>query len=139
MNVKNCRKCRKLFNYVSGPQICPVCAEALEAKFQEVKEYVRANPAAASIHEIAKACDVEPQQINQWIREERLTFGDDSPMGVTCESCGAMIKTGRFCEKCKGDLAKGLISAAGLDKKAEPEVRKASREAARMRFLDGRK
>ncbi len=139
MNVKNCRKCRRLFNYVSGPQLCPACVEALEAKFQEVKEYVRANPNLASIQDVAKACDVEPQQINQWIREERLTFGDDSPMGVTCESCGAMIKTGRFCEKCKSDLAKGLISAAGLDKKADPEVKKAAREAARMRFLDGRK
>ena len=42
MNARNCRKCGKLFNYVSGPPICMACREALEKKFQEVKEYIRA-------------------------------------------------------------------------------------------------
>ena len=41
MNVRTCRKCGRLFNYITGYQICPACKEALEAKFQEVKEYVR--------------------------------------------------------------------------------------------------
>ena len=36
MEVKNCKKCRRLFNYISGPSICPQCREELEKKFQEV-------------------------------------------------------------------------------------------------------
>ena len=40
MNARNCRKCGKLFNYVSGPPICMACREALEEKFQEVKNYI---------------------------------------------------------------------------------------------------
>ena len=41
MNVKNCRKCGKLFNYVYGPVVCPACKEALEKKFQQVKSYIQ--------------------------------------------------------------------------------------------------
>ncbi len=139
MNVRNCRKCGKIFNYIGGQPICPACAEALEAKFQEVKEYIREHKDAASIVVVAQECNVDVNQIRQWVREERLTFGEDSVMGIECESCGATIKSGRFCDKCKNDIAKGLIDAAGLNKKPEPEARKQVREAARMRFLEGKK
>ena len=44
MDVRNCKKCGKLFNYVSGPMICPLCKEELEEKFQEVKKYVSEHP-----------------------------------------------------------------------------------------------
>ena len=136
MNVKNCKKCGKIFNYVLGPQICPACQEALENKFQEVKEYIREHRDTSNITTVAEECNVDVNQIKQWVREERLVFGEESAMGIECESCGAMIKSGRFCEKCKNDISKGLIDAAGLNKKREPERKAMHREAARMRFLD---
>ncbi len=136
MNVRNCKKCGKIFNYIAGLPICPSCAEALEAKFQEVKEYIMDHKDAASMSVVADACKVDINQIKQWVREERLTFGEDSVIGIECENCGAQIKTGRFCEKCKNDIARGLIDAAGLNKKKEPEKKEAQREAARMRFLN---
>ena len=71
MNVRNCRKCGRLFNYISGPSWCPACREQMEVKFQEVKEYIRENP-GVGIKQVSEACDVEPAQINQWLREERL-------------------------------------------------------------------
>ena len=37
MNVRNCRKCGAIFNYVMGPIICPACRDAMEAKFKEVE------------------------------------------------------------------------------------------------------
>ena len=40
MNVKNCRKCGKVFNYIGGMPICPQCREELEKKFDTVKEYI---------------------------------------------------------------------------------------------------
>lgn len=136
MNVKNCRKCGKIFNYIGGAMFCPACVESLEAKFQEVKTYIYEHKDAASIPVVAEACNVEPNQIRQWLREERLSIGDDSPLGIECESCGVTIKSGKFCEKCKNDIASGLINAAGLNKKAAPAAQKAARDAARMRFLD---
>ena len=35
--------CGHIFNYVAGPFLCPHCREKMEAKFQEVKEYIRNN------------------------------------------------------------------------------------------------
>ena len=92
MNVKNCRKCRRIFNYVMGPILCPNCREAEEAKFQEVKKYVQENR-RCGMQEVAEACDVSLNQIQQWLREERLVLSDDSPMGIGCEKCGVTIET----------------------------------------------
>ncbi len=111
MEVKNCRKCGKMFNYIGGQQICPACKEAVEKKFQEVKEYVREHK-AASMTQICEDCDVENKQVQQWVREERLVFSDESPIKLSCELCGTQIKTGRYCDKCKKETANN-ISAAG--------------------------
>ncbi len=136
MNVRNCRKCGRVFNYVMGPVVCPRCKEDLEGKFQEVKKYVQDNP-GADITEVSKECDVEPQQIRQWIREERLQFADDSPIRLPCESCGAMIKSGRFCESCKREMSNEFNHAIGRDKpkvvESKPLPKKSERD--KMRFL----
>ncbi len=133
MNVKNCRKCGRIFNYVVGPPICPACREAVEAKFQGVKKYVQEHQ-NVGIPEIARECEVEISQIQGWIRDERLVFSADSPIGIECENCGAMIKTGRFCEKCKGDMARSFSPQS----KSQPaqQMKKDTKEAPKMRFLD---
>lgn len=136
MNVRNCRSCGKIFNYVSGVPICPACKEAREAKFQQVKEYVYEHK-QASIPQIAADCEVETSQIQQWIREERLVFADDSPIGISCENCGTMIKTGKLCEKCKKEMA-GQFAAAGKRPEVQQQLKKPTREDPRMRFLDNR-
>ena len=66
--------------------------------------------------------------------EERLAFTDDSPVGIECENCGAMIKTGRFCDACKSKLQNNLMSAIDKPKKVEPK--KPVRDGERMRFLE---
>ena len=71
MNVRNCRKCGKIFNYVSGLPICPACRDEAEKKFQVVKKFIRENP-RADIREVAAACEVETSQIQQWIRDWSL-------------------------------------------------------------------
>ena len=43
MDVRNCKVCGRIFNYLSGPPVCQVCKENADMKFQEVKEYVRDN------------------------------------------------------------------------------------------------
>ena len=105
MNVRNCKKCGKLFNHIMGMPICPACKDALEKSFQEVKKYIRENR-MADIMEVAEACEVEVSQIKQWIREDRLEFTEDSPVKLPCENCGQMIRSGKYCEKCKRDMAK---------------------------------
>ena len=135
MNVRNCKKCGKLFNYVAGAPVCPACKEALEEKFQEVKKYVYEHP-GCGITEVSDECDVETKQIKQWLREERLQFSEDSAVLLNCESCGAPIRSGRFCDKCKASMAQTLGSTYKKDKpKLEPK-KKDTNEKPKMHYLD---
>ena len=134
MNVRNCKKCGKIFNYVAGPIVCPRCKQDQEVKFQAVKKYIQDNH-GADIHEVSEECEVEVSQIRQWIREERLQFADDSPIRIHCEGCGAMIQAGRFCEKCKAELANGFKQTMMQNKPAAPEKKQKKSDGDKMRFL----
>lgn len=100
MDVRNCKGCSRLFNYIGGQQLCPECIKALDIKFDQVRDYVYDHP-RAGMQQVAEENDVSIAQIKRWIREERLAFSDDAQVGLECEGCGKMIRTGRFCETCK--------------------------------------
>lgn len=135
MEVRNCRQCGKLYNYIGGNyrNMCPSCIQRLEDKFVEVKEYIREN-VQATMPQISEACGVSTKQLEQWVREERLCFADDSPIGLECEGCGVTIKTGRFCDRCKMTMTNQLSNL--YEKKVVMNVKKDNRDNARMRFLD---
>lgn len=116
MDVRNCKSCGRLFNFMGRSPICPMCEKKLDEKFQEVKKYIYDNP-GAGIQEVSEENDVTIAQIKKWVREERLCFSDDSPVGIECESCGKTIKTGRFCAYCKDKMANNL---GNLYKNPEP-------------------
>lgn len=138
MDVRNCRSCGRLFNYLAGPPICEACKNALEEKFVEVKEYIRENK-EAYITRISEDCGVSVKQIQQWVREERLILTEGSNVYIDCENCGAPIRTGRFCEECKAKMRGTLES---LYPGEQPAAKKGffkentTNNKNRMRFLD---
>ncbi len=135
MELISCVKCGKLFNHVSGPRVCQQCNKALEEKFMEVKQYVREHP-NIDMRTLSKECEVSPKQIQRWVREDRLVFSSDSPIGIPCERCGTPIKSGRYCENCKNGMQRGLEEAAGINKPAKQEApKKKAPESDKMRFL----
>ena len=81
MDVRNCKGCGKLFNYMSGAQLCPECRAKLEKKFSSVKDYIGEHP-QASISQVAEDMDVSVKQIKQWVKEERLILSEASLDGV---------------------------------------------------------
>ena len=113
--------CGHIFNYVAGPFLCPHCREKMEAKFQEVKEYIRNNP-GVSIQDVSENCDVEPSQIQQWLREERLELTEGSSILLNCE-------------KCKYDMAMDLQSVLPKKQTAPQQSPRTSRDGERMRYL----
>lgn len=134
MEVRNCKQCGKMFNYLGGVPLCPVCKDKLEDKFIEVREYVRDNP-GATMQMVSEENDVSIQQIRQWIREERLEFSKDSPVGIECEVCGTSIRTGRFCEACKKTVTDNFRKSIAPTPSFEPEKKKRMRDSDKMRFL----
>ncbi len=136
MNVRNCRKCGKVFNYVIGIPICPRCKEKQEEIFQTVKKYVSEHY-GADIMEVSEECEVEPEQIRQWIREDRLQFAEDSPIRIPCEKCGTMIRSGRFCERCTVEMTTSFNKILNHGKPApvQPSRNTSKSDRDKMRFL----
>ena len=135
MDVKNCKRCRRLFNYINGPALCTQCREELEKKFQEVKKYLFDNR-GATIADVVENCEVEESQIRQWVREERLEFSAGVDIGMSCETCGAPITSGRFCEKCKASMINNLTAAGRRPEAEAPKEAKPQSRENRMRFLN---
>ena len=134
MEVRNCRGCGRLFNYMHGQQLCPACLAELEDKFQKVKEFLREYP-KAPLNEIADQNDVSVKQIKQWVREERLTFTEESQITLECEVCGGKVLTGRFCDKCRTNLQNELNGAIKRPSGSVAPKKNVSTKD-RMRFLD---
>lgn len=132
MDVRNCKGCGRLFNYMGKSPLCPACEKKLDDKYHQVKEYIYDNP-GATINQVSEENDVSVNQIKKWVREEKLSFSDDSPVGLACESCGKTIKTGRFCKECKSKVASGLENL--IEKPKPVEIKKDPRENPKMRFL----
>lgn len=136
MDIRNCKECGRLFNYV-GRRFCPDCIKKQEDKFQEVKDFIRKNP-NAGVAQVAKATDVTVGQIQHWIREERLILTMEAAAdAILCESCGAPIRTGRYCEKCKKKVSKEMSQVIGTEVKQGPAGKKAEPAGKEtLRFLD---
>lgn len=134
MDIRNCRSCGKMIQYMGvGPLLCGECRKKLDDAFARVKAYLKEYP-NCSISELSENAEVSISQLNQWIREERLIFSKDSPIGIPCEKCGKNIKSGRFCKECKDSL----VNALGGGPKSAPAQpnRPTGSTKAKMRFLD---
>ena len=133
MDIRNCRSCGKLMQYIgTGPVLCGECHKRLDETFTRVKAYIKENP-NCTINELSDDMDVSVSQINQWIREERLLFSKDSPIGLPCEKCGRTIKSGRYCKERKDSLVREL---GGIKSAPAQPVKPGGSTKAKMRYLD---
>lgn len=135
MEVRNCKNCGRLFNYIGGSyfNLCPECIDELEKVFQEVKKHVEENP-GTTINEITEIFNISSRQVEKWIRDERLVFADDSPIGIPCEKCGITIKSGKYCSNCLNEMGTQMRNLY----RAVTEPTKKLSSGNKMRFLDNK-
>ena len=137
MDIRTCKKCKKFYDYGSRGEyknLCPACSKIMEEKFTEVKEYIRENPQTTTA-QVAEECDVSVSQIERWVREERLTFSSESSMGLPCEKCGTTIRSGKYCERCKAEVARDLTNAYAVN--TPEQIKKKTKGDDKMRFIGG--
>lgn len=107
MEIKVCRSCKKMFQYIAGPEICLKCKQDEEEMFQKVKEYLKAHP-GANMYEVNQETGVLVTLIEKFLRQGRLEVASNSPIALTCERCGKRITTGRYCNDCKNEISNEL-------------------------------
>jgi predicted amidophosphoribosyltransferase len=110
MEIRQCRRCRKIFQYYGNPA-CPDCIRKLDEQFDKVKNYLYDN-SHATIQDLCEATGVDEVDLIAWMKEGRLIMSQDAPPLLSCEVCGAPIRSGRFCPQCMGNVRKTVENAA---------------------------
>jgi hypothetical protein len=133
MALKYCPECDKL--YAENPVgICLACQEAEEPLAEKVREYLRESK-KATIEEVHQATGVKHKTILRMIRAGRIQSEHGFSIFFNCESCGAPIPDGRFCEACSRKLSGELLEKVremSQDAKPEPRLDVRTRTGSRM-------
>jgi len=111
-DVRNCKKCGKIYSHLGGPPLCPACRKEEEDDFKRVKEYLYENP-GASITQVSTELNISIEKIKRFLREGRLEItNEDGNLLLECEKCGKSIKSGRYCEACEREMTARLKTVA---------------------------
>lgn len=107
MELRNCPECGRVFTYIRT-NLCPACQKKDEEEFKGVRKYLQKNP-GAHIVEISEGTGVSEKKIVQYIKEERISINNqECEIQITCDLCGALISSGRYCKACMEKLSSGL-------------------------------
>lgn len=106
MELKNCSECGKIFVHPTR-DVCDGCHQKEEDDFKKVKEYLW-KKLKSNVEEVHEATEVSIKRIHKFIREGRLNTGNMAPLFLECETCGAQITEGRFCEACRGKMVRNF-------------------------------
>ena len=133
--LKNCRRCKRIFPYIAGVQICEVCKKEEEKLFERVWEFLRDNP-GVSMAVVSEELGVPYDQLMKYIREGRLQIkAPDGSLIMFCEKCGEIIKAGKICEKCEKGLTRELqATAKDLKGKIEETQKKDLKQKSSMGY-----
>lgn len=103
-----CEKCggAMIFKGV-GEYRCERCDEVAYDDYGKVRLYVEKHP-GATVVETEKATGVSRKTIRQLLRDDRLEVTADSRAFLTCQSCGAPIRSGSFCPQCEAKHQKRM-------------------------------
>ena len=99
MNIKVCKRCKKLFSTINNQVICQECIKKEDEMFEVVKAYLKNNK-TASLEQISKDTEVSVKLIQKFIKAGRLEAVNDLELGPTCKICHKIISTGQVCNNC---------------------------------------
>jgi len=135
-DVRNCRRCGRMYNYLGGPPICIDCKNADEEVFKKVKEYLYENP-GATLAQVSMDLEVSVEKIKMFLKEGRLEITEGSNIILECERCGKSIKTGRFCDACQNQVGNDIMgTAVRKAEKREGATPEAKRNGTGLRYLN---
>jgi len=115
--LKNCKKCGRMFSSRNGQLFCSKCKTNDEEDFNIVREYIYDNP-DSTVKDVHEGTEVPEETILKFLRQGRLVLKGEG-VGLECERCGKSINTGRFCDKCAQELKNGFQEAFQKDDRKE--------------------
>lgn len=95
----------RLKQIARGTYTCVDCGEESYDSYQKVRNYLN-KEGPRSVTQIMRATGVPRAAIEYFLRDERLEIPMTDSARIICRGCGALIRTGVFCDKCKGNGTK---------------------------------
>ncbi|HAN09301.1 MAG TPA: MerR family transcriptional regulator [Clostridiales bacterium] len=130
MDIKNCKRCGKVFGY-TGNLLCPECVQKEEEEFILVKDYIYDHP-KCSAYEVSEVTGVSVRSIISFLKQDRLESVEGLSGLLICEKCGVPVKSGRYCPKCIAELkkeTKRLLNTSGENVARAEEMGNAGKNA----------
>lgn len=124
MEMRNCPRCRKVFNYISSP-ICESCEKEEEKIFESVRDYLKQNP-NFTLAQVSEATGVSAKKILKYVKEGRLEISKGMHGEIKCEQCNKPISKGKYCDSCVIQISQQVEDMFTVTKKP----------AARMHIAD---
>lgn len=96
-----CKRCGGALKQIArGTYRCEDCCFEDYDSYQKVRNYLN-KEGPRSVTEIMRATGVPRSTIEYFLRDERLEIPLGSPILLVCSGCGAGIRTGELCDRCK--------------------------------------
>ncbi len=128
MDVRQCKTCNRLFQYMGKPY-CPECMDEMDRMFIKVRDYLYDHP-DADIPEISKKTEVKEKVILDFLKDERLSLQNASGM-LICEQCGKPIESGKMCREWKEHLSRAFARMVETPKQKKEQLRRSDLESKR--------
>ncbi|MDD6810334.1 MAG: hypothetical protein PUD93_00455 [Lachnospiraceae bacterium] len=96
-----CKQCGGVMVFKGvGEYQCEDCGYLDYDDYGKVRNYIERHVGATSA-QVSEATGVKQKTIRTMLKESRLEIANGSKAFITCELCGASIRSGRLCSKCE--------------------------------------
>ncbi|MDF2534995.1 MAG: hypothetical protein K0R18_1154 [Bacillales bacterium] len=111
--LESCPRCDKIFVRTKMRDICEECFKKDYEYLQTVLNFLRKRTnRTASLKEICEKTSVDIEYIERFIQTGKIKVADFPNLGYPCKKCGALIKDGTICIKCREEMNDELRSFA---------------------------
>lgn len=90
-----------------GEYKCEDCGGVEYDDYGKVRNYLEKH-AGATTADVSEATGVSQKSIREMLKEARLEISPNSSTFMKCEICGAMIRSGRYCDRCEAAYHKEI-------------------------------
>ena len=106
-----CEKCgsRKIDYKGVGEYACSQCGFFMYDDYGIVRNYLERNPGATQT-EVSRDTGISKSKIRQLLKDDKIEIAEGSLVFMTCEKCGAGIRSGYLCNNCKAEELKNSVS-----------------------------
>lgn len=109
MELSNCPDCGEIYVKNKFRNVCEKCWREEEAAFDVVYKYMRKREnRAATLLQVVEATGVLEALILKFVKNGKLQVAQFPNLGYPCDKCGTVIRKGRLCDECAGEIKADL-------------------------------